>query len=114
MYTLTRTEDYNTYVIKHFMCNTQNDLTQIVADFKDESPRRGLHAGWTALVATTSETTKYILLLDKVNWTKVTSSGGSPAPDPSKEYIWDGGGVIEDDSEIDTTKEYVWDGGGVS
>lgn len=112
MYTLTRTEDYNTYVIKHFMCDSVTDLQTIVSDFKDFSPRKGLHAGWTALVATTSETTKYILLQDKKSWTEMSSSGSGP--DPSKEYIWDGGGVVENDTDIDTTKEYIWDGGGIS
>lgn len=94
MYTLTRKEDFNTYMLKHFMCDSEDDLKTIISDFKEDSPRKGLHAGWTALVATTSNTTKYILLQDKETWTKVsTSSGGGSGPDPSKEYIWDGGGV---------------------
>lgn len=92
MYTLIRKEDYNTFLIKHFMCDSTSDLDTIVSDFQDKNE---LHAGWTGLVATSSGTQKYVLLQDEKTWTKMGSGGSSPTPgpDPEDEYIWDGGGV---------------------
>lgn len=91
MYTLIRKEDYNTFLIKHFMCDSTSDLDTIVSDFQDKNE---LHAGWTGLIATSSGTQKYVLLQDEKTWTKVSSgSSPSPGPDPGTDYIWDGGGV---------------------
>ena len=93
MFTLIRTEDFNSYLLKHFMCDDITDLNNIVTQYE---PTNELHAGWTGLVTTTSSTEKYILMNDKKTWSKVTNSGGSsptPEPSPDNHYIYDGGGV---------------------
>ena len=36
MYTLIRKEDYNTFLIKHFMCDSTSDLYTIESNFKDK------------------------------------------------------------------------------
>lgn len=64
MYSITRTENFNTYKIRHFIIDSTSDLSTIVTDFADE-----LHAGWTASVAHGgSQTTSYILANDLSTW----------------------------------------------
>lgn len=95
MYTLIRTEDFNSYVLRHFMCDDISELSEIISEYKAK-PINELYPGWTAMVATSSSTDTYILKNDKQTWTKVSTSGGStpgPEPSPGDHYIYDGGGV---------------------
>ena len=51
MYKLLRTEDFNTYIIRHFQCDSDSDLATILSDYATvEIPKNALHAGWTAVV----------------------------------------------------------------
>lgn len=64
MYSLIRTENFNTYKIRHFIVDSTSDLPTIVTDFADE-----LHAGWSATVATSGgKTTSYLLANDLSTW----------------------------------------------
>lgn len=93
MFTLIRTEDFNSYLLRHFMCDDITDLSNIVSEYK---PKNELYPGWTGVVATKSGTEKYVLMNDKKTWSKVTvdsgSGGGGSIPE-GNHYIYDGGGV---------------------
>ena len=66
MYSLIRTENFNTYKIRHFIVDSTSDLPNIVTDYEDE-----LHAGWSATVATSGEKAySYILANDLSTWVK--------------------------------------------
>ena len=64
MYNIVRTEDYNTYKIRHFLVDSLSDLSNIVSDFQNE-----LYPGWSATIAApNSQTTSYILKNDLTTW----------------------------------------------
>ena len=64
MYSVTRTENFNTYKIRHFIVDSVSDLPTIVSDYADE-----LYPGWSASVAHNgSQTTSYILANDLSTW----------------------------------------------
>lgn len=92
MFTLTRTEDYNSYVIRHFLCDETSDLAKIVTVYDDE-----LYPGWTGLIPSSG---KYILKNDLTSWALLSESdsgggsgGGDEPLDPTVTYIYDGGDV---------------------
>lgn len=64
MYSLIRTENFNTYKIRHFIVDSTSDFAQIVSDFTDE-----IYPGWTATVAVSGDEAKsYILANDLSTW----------------------------------------------
>lgn len=66
MYNLVRTENFNTYKIRHFIVDSTSDFANIVSDHSNE-----LHAGWSATVATSGEKAySYILANDLSTWVK--------------------------------------------
>ena len=66
MYNLIRTENFNTYLIRHFIIDDQSDLAQIVTDFQEE-----LYPAWSASLATSGEkVVSYILANDLSTWTE--------------------------------------------
>ena len=69
MFTLIRTEDFNSYLLRHFICDDITDLSNIVSEYK---PKNELYPGWTGVVPTKSGAEKYILMNDKKTWSKVT------------------------------------------
>jgi hypothetical protein len=103
MYTLLRNEEFGTYCLKHFIADSNTDLSQIIVDYKDEPESRKIHAGWTCKVTNDTASSIYILT---VNNTWVVDAN----VDTSKQYIWDGG--TPDSSS--TTQTTSYDGGGVS
>lgn len=100
MYTLLRNEEFGTYCLKHFIADSNTDLSQIIVDYKDEPESRTIHAGWTCKVTDDTAATTYILT---VNNTWVVDAN----VDTSKQYIWDGGTPSGGSS---STKQ-VFDGG---
>ncbi|MBO7734735.1 MAG: hypothetical protein J6S67_19400 [Methanobrevibacter sp.] len=64
MYSVTRTENFNTYLIRHFIVDSTSDLSTILTDYANE-----LHAGWSAsVVVNGGQTTSYILANDLSTW----------------------------------------------
>ena len=63
MYKILRTEDFNTYKVRHFIVDSTTDLPTIVSDFADE-----LHGGWSATVVSSDGTKAYILKNNLTNW----------------------------------------------
>jgi hypothetical protein len=103
MYTLLRNEEFGTYCLKHFIADSNTDLSQIIVDYKDEPESRKIHAGWTCKVTGENTSTTYILTVNNT-WAVDANV------DTSKQYIWDGG--TPDSSSAEQTTSY--DGGGVS
>ena len=74
MYELLRTEDFNTYIIRHFQCDSDADLDAILTDYATtEIPKNALHAGWTAVViGSGSDVSKpYVLDNTLANWSEI-------------------------------------------
>lgn len=74
MYKLLRTEDFNTYIIRHFQCDSDSDLATILSDYATvEIPKNALHAGWTAVVlGSGSDVSKpYILDNALTGWAEI-------------------------------------------
>lgn len=74
MYELLRTEDFNTYIIRHFQCDSDTDLDAILTDYATtEVPKNALHAGWTAVViGSGSDVSKpYVLDNTLANWSEI-------------------------------------------
>lgn len=63
MYNVLRTEDFNTYKVRHFLVDSTSDLPSIISNFQGE-----LHGGWSATVASSDGTKAYILKNDLTNW----------------------------------------------
>lgn len=64
MYSILRTENFNTYKIRHFIVDSTSDLSSIVSDFAGE-----LYPGWSATVVTDGgKTTSYLLSNDMSTW----------------------------------------------
>ena len=72
-YRLIKTEDYNKYVIRHFIIDDYSDCDSIVTDYATE-----LYAGWMAIQLVDGNTKKY--MLDTHNTFYEVFSGGSPSP----------------------------------
>lgn len=74
MYELLRTEDFNTYIIRHFQCDSDVDLDAILTDYATaEISKNALHAGWTAVVVGSgSDVSKpYVLDNTLANWSEI-------------------------------------------
>ena len=112
-YSVTRVENFNTYCIYHFLCDSSSDLATIVSDYTG----RGLRAGWTA-VTTENDTTKaYILANDLSTWAVYNIGGGSGGDkkevvqslpqegDPDTTYYV---GPLQDGQGNDYFEEWVW------
>lgn len=74
-YKLIRTEDYNSYIINHFIIDSVSDANDILTDYQDK-----LHSGWTAKIVVDGTDTKY-LLDHNFEWGEVQeSSEVTPTP----------------------------------
>lgn len=80
-YKLIRTEDYNSYIINHFIIDSVSDADDILTDYQDK-----LHSGWTAKIVVDGTDTKY-LLDHNFEWGEVQESGGSIPSAPTHGFM---------------------------
>lgn len=76
-YKLIRTEDYNSYIINHFIIDSISDADDILTDYQDK-----LHSGWTAKIVVDGTDTKY-LLDHNFQWGEVQESSGGGGVTPT-------------------------------
>lgn len=69
-YNLIRKEDYNTYVVNHFLCDEETDLDTILSDYASVEGKEAIYPGWDALV-TDPAVKKFILANDKQTWVEL-------------------------------------------
>lgn len=89
------------YGIKHYNLDTESELSKINVNREV--------MGTTAFVIETSQ--RYMLNGSK-EWKKinVATSGGNGGVNPDEDFVYDGGGVSDDDTPDD---ENIYEGGGV-
>ena len=115
MYRLLRTEDFNTYVIRHFQCDSLSDATTILSDYATPSiPKNAIHAGWTILV-TESPVKRYVLANDLTSWVEVSFGAqelkkvvASALPSEGDVNSWYFIGPKQDGQGNDYYEEYLW------